>query len=89
MSKYGRFPVRSAEEAAELISHGATLGIGGFTDPGCPHAVPTALAQCARGFHKRGEAFRVRIVSGAEAGPARSTWTFRKQTITILLNHPL
>src|SRR5271157_3548070 len=42
MTSYGRFPVRSAEEAAGLISHGATLGIGGFTDPGCPKAVPTA-----------------------------------------------
>jgi propionyl-CoA:succinyl-CoA transferase len=53
-----------------LISHGATLGIGGFTDPGCPHAVATALAQRARGFHERGKPFRVRILSGAEAGPA-------------------
>jgi succinate CoA transferase len=70
MPKYGRFPVRSAEEAAELISHGASLGIGGFTDPGCPHAVPRALAQRARGFHERGEPFQVRILSGAEAGPA-------------------
>src|SRR5208283_3032766 len=70
MRKYGRFPVRSAEEAAELISHGATLGIGGFTDPGCPHSVPRALAQRARGFHERGKPFQVRILSGAEAGPA-------------------
>jgi len=45
MIKYGRFPIRSAEEAAELISHGASLGIGGFTDPGCPHAVPRAANQ--------------------------------------------
>src|SRR4029453_4299907 len=70
MRKLGRFPVRSAEEAAELISHGATLGIGGFTDPGCPHAVPRALAQRARRFHERGQPFQVRILSGAEAGPA-------------------
>jgi propionyl-CoA:succinyl-CoA transferase len=70
MTEYGRFPIRSAEEAAELISHGASLGIGGFTDPGCPHAVPRALAERARGFHERGEQFQVRILSGAEAGPA-------------------
>jgi acyl-CoA hydrolase len=69
MRKYGRFPIRSAEEAAELISHGASLGIGGFTDPGCPHAVPRALAKRARDFHERGKPFRVRILSGAEAGP--------------------
>jgi acetyl-CoA hydrolase len=69
MRKYGRFPIRSAEEAAELVSHGASLGIGGFTDPGCPHAVPRALAKRARDFHERGKPFRVRILSGAEAGP--------------------
>jgi propionyl-CoA:succinyl-CoA transferase len=70
MSTYGRFPLWSAEEAAELISHGMTLGIGGFTDPGCPYAVPRALAQRARRFHGRGEPFQVRVLSGAEAGPA-------------------
>ena len=70
MTSYGRFPICSADEAAELISHGATLGIGGFTDPGCPHAVPRALAQRARVFHERGLPFQVRILSGAEAGPA-------------------
>ena len=62
MIKYGRFPIRSAEEAAELISDGASLGIGGFTDPGCPHAVPKALAKRAREFHERDEPFRVRIL---------------------------
>jgi acetyl-CoA hydrolase len=70
MTTYGRYAVRSAEEAAAMIPHGATLGIGGFTDPGCPKAVPKALAQRARGFHERGAPFRVRILSGAEAGPA-------------------
>ncbi|HUL03927.1 MAG TPA: succinate CoA transferase [Gemmatimonadales bacterium] len=70
MKSYGRFPIRSAEEAAELISHGATLGIGGFTPPGCPLAVPRALAKRARALHERGEPFQVRILSGAEGGPA-------------------
>ena len=32
----GRFPLMSAEEAAEFFPHGATLGLGGFTDPGIP-----------------------------------------------------
>jgi acetyl-CoA hydrolase len=70
MASHGQFPIRSAEEAAGLIPHGATLGIGGFTDPGCPHAVPRALAQRAREFHEHGKPFQVRILSGAEAGPA-------------------
>jgi propionyl-CoA:succinyl-CoA transferase len=69
-SSHGRFAVLSAEEAAELIPHGATLGIGGFTDPGVPQAVARALALRARGLHASGEPFQVRILSGAEAGPA-------------------
>jgi len=70
MTSREQFPIRSAEEAAALIPHGATLGIGGFTDPGCPHAVPRALAQRAREFYECGKPFQVRILSGAEAGPA-------------------
>jgi propionyl-CoA:succinyl-CoA transferase len=69
MSAHTKFPRRSAEEAAALIPHGATLGIGGFTPPGPPMAVPRALAQRATRLHERGVPFQVRIVSGAEAGP--------------------
>ena len=64
------FPVLTAEEAAELISNGATLGIGGFTDPGVPQAVTRALALRARALHDAGEPFQVRVLAGAEAGPA-------------------
>ena len=64
------FPVLTAEEAAELIPNGATLGIGGFTDPGVPQAVTRALALRARALHDAGEPFQVRILAGAEAGPA-------------------
>ena len=64
------FPVMTAEEAAKLIPHGATLGLGGFTDPGIPQAVTRALAQRARALHDAGDPFQVRILAGAEAGPA-------------------
>src|SRR5262249_41114600 len=56
-------------EAAELIPHSATLGIGGFTPPGPPVAVPSALAKRAMRLHEKGVPFQVRIISGAEAGP--------------------
>ena len=69
MSARKHFPPKSAEEAAALIPHGATLGIGGFTPPGCPGAVPKALAQQATRLHEKGLPFQVRIISGAEAGP--------------------
>ena len=69
MSAHKKLPRLSAEEAAELIPHGATLGIGGFTPPGSPVAVPRALAQRATRLHEQGVPFQVRIISGAEAGP--------------------
>lgn len=69
MSVHTKFPLRSAEEAAALIPHGATLGIGGFTPPGTPIAVPRALADRASRLHAQGVPFQVRIISGAEAGP--------------------
>ena len=70
MTTYKRFPLLSAEEAAELIPNGSTLGIGGFTPPGCPIAVPKALAERANRLHEEGQAFQVKIISGAEAGIA-------------------
>ena len=69
MPDYNGFPLLSAEEAAALIPHGATLGIGGFTPPGTPMAVPRALAARATRLHEQGRPFQVRIISGAEAGP--------------------
>ena len=70
MAGHKKFPLRSAEEAAELIPHGATLGIGGFTPPGPPVAVPRALAERATRLHEDGVLFQVRVISGAEAGPS-------------------
>jgi acetyl-CoA hydrolase len=69
MSAHTKFPLRSAAEAAALIPHGATLGIGGFTPPGTPVAVPRAFAHRATRLHEQGIPFQVRIISGAEAGP--------------------
>jgi acetyl-CoA hydrolase len=70
MAVYGRFPVLTAEEAAEHIPHGAAIGIGGFTTPGVPQAIPRALAVRARRLHAAGQPFQVRVLGGAEAGPA-------------------
>ena len=41
--------VRSAEEAAEIIKDGMTVGVSGFTPSGYPKAVPLALAERAKG----------------------------------------
>ncbi len=64
------FPTLTAEEAAELIPHGAMVGVSGFTPAGAPKAVPRALARRARGLHESGEPFQIRVLSGASTGGA-------------------
>jgi succinyl-CoA:acetate CoA-transferase len=61
--------VMPAEAAAALIPNGATLGVSGFTGAGYPKAVPTALAKRAGDERKRGNPFKVNILSGASTGP--------------------
>ena len=64
------FPTLTAEEAAELIPHGALVGVSGFTPAGAPKAVPRALARRARGLHEAGTPFQIRVLSGASTGAA-------------------
>lgn len=61
--------VMSAEDAAALIPHGATIGMSGFTGSGYPKAVPVALAARAEAEHAQGRPFRVRVLTGASTGP--------------------
>ena len=62
------YPVLTAEEAAETIDHGMTLGFSGFTPAGAAKAVPAALAEKARRLHGRGEPFQIRVLTGASTG---------------------
>src|SRR4051795_13298555 len=64
------YPTLTPEEAAELIPHGAMVGVSGFTPAGAPKAVPRALARRARACHEAGEPFQIRILSGASTGAA-------------------
>ncbi|WP_439471083.1 acetyl-CoA hydrolase/transferase family protein [Brevundimonas sp.] len=61
--------VMSAEDAAALIQPGSTVGMSGFTGSGYPKAVPTALAARMKAAHARGEAFRLKVWTGASTGP--------------------
>ena len=60
----------TAEEAAALIPNGAMMAVSGFTPAGAPKAVPRALARRARELHQAGEAFQVKLLSGASTGAA-------------------
>ena len=59
------FNTITAEEAAELIGNGSTIGLSGFTAPGTPKAVPEALAKKAEREHQAGREFKVNMFSGA------------------------
>ncbi len=62
------FPVLTAEEAAELIPHGAMVAFSGFTPAGSAKAVPQALARRARQLHDEGTPFQIRVLTGASTG---------------------
>ncbi|MEX0777565.1 MAG: succinate CoA transferase [Phycisphaeraceae bacterium] len=62
------FPELTADEAAALIHHGATIGFSGFTPAGAAKALPRALAKRAKAMHARGEEMRIRVLTGASTG---------------------
>jgi acyl-CoA hydrolase len=61
--------VATAEEAAEHIDPGDTVGISGFTGAGYPKAVPTALAARIEAARRDGGRFRIQAWSGASTAP--------------------
>lgn len=64
-----RSKIMSAEEAAECIRPGTTIGASGFTGSGYPKAVPLALAEKIKKAQEKGERFRVNLWTGASTGP--------------------
>lgn len=59
----------TAQEAAEIVCHNATLGLSGFTAPGTPKAVCEAIAHRAVKEHEAGREFKVNILTGASTNP--------------------
>lgn len=70
MSSVLPFTKLTADEAAGMIPNGATVGFSGFTPAGAAKAVPTAVARRAKALHGRGEAYQIRVLSGASTGRA-------------------
>lgn len=58
-----------ADAAAALIPPGATVGMSGFTGAGYPKAVPLALARRIEQVHEAGQAFKLKLFTGASTGP--------------------
>ena len=61
--------VVSAEAAAAWIAPGETVAMSGFTGSGYPKAVPIALAQRIEAAHQAGEAFQIKLMTGASTAP--------------------
>jgi acetyl-CoA hydrolase len=64
------YPILTAEEAAELIQNGSTIGFSGFTPAGAAKDIPLALAAKARREHAEGREFKVGVLTGASTGPS-------------------
>lgn len=62
------FPKLTAEEAAEVIPHGAMVAFSGFTAAGAAKVVSRALAGRARRLHDAGQPFAIRVLTGASTG---------------------
>lgn len=59
------FTRMTADEAAEMVKNGSTIGLSGFTAPGTPKFVPEAIGRKAEREHAAGNEFRINIFTGA------------------------
>jgi propionyl-CoA:succinyl-CoA transferase len=64
------FPVITADEAANMIGHGQTVGFSGFTPAGAAKVIPTAIAKKAEAEHAAGREFQIGVLTGASTGPS-------------------
>ncbi len=70
MGVWSGFACLTADEAAAMIPHGATVAFSGFTPAGAAKEVPAALARRATRLHARDQAYQLRVLTGASTGRA-------------------
>ncbi len=68
MPQINGFPILTPEAAVAGLKHGDTVSFSGFTPAGAAKVVPRALADRARGEHRVGREFKVRVLTGASSG---------------------
>lgn len=56
------------QEAAALVQHGDTIGVGGFGPAGAPKCITPEIAKRARAEHAAGRPFKISVVTGASIG---------------------
>jgi acetyl-CoA hydrolase len=77
------FPILTANDAADLIPHGATIGFSGFSPAGAAKAIPRALAAKAMREHAAGREFKVAVLTGASTGPSLDGAMARAEAISL------
>ena len=60
-----RFPILTAQEAAQHIKNGFSVAFSGFTASGTPKDVTVALAEIAKKEHEAGREFKINMFTGA------------------------
>lgn len=55
----------TAQEAAEMIKNGDSIGTSGFTAPGSPKAISQFIAEIAEREHAAGREFKINLFTGA------------------------
>lgn len=55
----------TAQEAAEMIKNGDTIGLSGFTAPGAPKFISEQIAAKAEREHAEGRPFKINLFTGA------------------------
>ena len=75
------YPILTAEEAAEFVQNGYSIGVSGFTVPGNPKVVPAAIAAKARREHEAGREFKINLFSGASTNDATDGELSRAQAL--------
>ncbi len=86
-----RFPIITAEEAADLFFNDAHCGFSGFTAPGSPKVITQAIAAKAEKLHAKGEPFKINIITGASTSDLCDGILARANAIgkrTPYQNHP-
>jgi len=68
MALYGPYPILTVDEVVQDIRHGQTVAFSGFTPAGAAKAVPRAIAEHACRLHQKGQAFQIRVLTGASTG---------------------
>jgi propionyl-CoA:succinyl-CoA transferase len=63
----------TAQEAAEMVQNGQTIGVSGFSRAGAPKCIIPEIAKLAREEHSNGNPYKINVYTGGSVGPSCDT----------------